>query len=78
MSNRFPSRPTPRDALFRELEAAREGDVDWRGGRLGIYTHFGGEDVPEVDEYLRDLEAAVARVRSGAVRATGERITYGG
>ena len=48
MSNRFPSTPTPRDALFRELEAAREGDVDWRGGRLGIYTHFGGEDVLEV------------------------------
>ena len=48
MSNRFPSRGTPRDALFSELEAAREGDVDWRGGRLGIYTHFGGEDVLEV------------------------------
>jgi len=30
------------------LEAAREGDVDWRGGRLGFYTHFGGEDVLEV------------------------------
>ena len=42
MSNRFPSHSTPRDTLFRELEAAREGDVDWRGGRLGIYTHFGG------------------------------------
>ena len=48
MSNRFPSHSTPRDALFRELEAAREGDVDWRGGRAGLYTHFGGEDVLEV------------------------------
>ena len=48
MSNRFPSRSSPRDALFRELEAAREGDVDWRGGRFGIYTHCGGEDVLEV------------------------------
>ena len=34
--------------------------------------------VPVVDEYLRDLEAAVARVRSGAVRAADEPITYGG
>ena len=42
MSNRFPSHSTPRDTLFRELEAAREGDVDRRGGRLGICTHFGG------------------------------------
>ena len=48
MSNRFPSRSAPRDTLFRELDAAREDDVDWRGGRLGIYTHFGGEDVLEV------------------------------
>ena len=34
--------------------------------------------VPVVDDYLRDLEAAMARVRSGAVRAARERITYGG
>ena len=31
-----------------------------------------------VDDYLHDLDAAVAEVRSGAVRATDERITYGG
>ena len=33
--------------------------------------------VPVVDEYLRDLEAAVAGVRSGAVRAADDPITYG-
>ena len=33
--------------------------------------------VPVVDNYLHDLDAAVAEVRSGAVRATDERITYG-
>ncbi|MCP5149129.1 MAG: aspartate aminotransferase family protein [Ectothiorhodospiraceae bacterium] len=48
MKTPFPSQSTPRDVLFRELEAAREHDVDWRGGRLGIYTHFGGDDVLEV------------------------------
>ena len=34
--------------------------------------------VPVVGDYLHDLDAAVAEVRSGAVRATDERITYGG
>ena len=30
------------------MEVAREGDVDWRGGRVGHFIHFGGEDVLEV------------------------------
>ena len=48
MSNRFPDRGLDRESLFAELEATRENDVDWRDGRLGIYTHFGGDDVLEV------------------------------
>lgn len=41
--------------VFAEMEAAREGDVDWRRGRVGAYVHFGGEDVLEVAKgaYLR-------------------------
>jgi glutamate/tyrosine decarboxylase-like PLP-dependent enzyme len=48
MINRFPDRGLPRHALFEEMEAARENDVDWRGGRINLYTHFGGEDVLEI------------------------------
>ncbi len=31
-----------------QLDEARAGDVDWRGGRIGVYIHYGGEDVLEV------------------------------
>jgi sphinganine-1-phosphate aldolase len=48
MSNRFPDRGLPREDLFAEMEAAREDDVDWRGGRVNIYTHFAGDEVLEV------------------------------
>ena len=34
--------------------------------------------VPVVGDYLRDLDAAVTDARTGAMRATNERITYGG
>jgi len=33
------------DAVFAEMEEARATDVAWREGRLGLYVHFGGEDV---------------------------------
>lgn len=33
------------DALFAEMDDARSGDVRWRDGRLGLYVHFGGDDV---------------------------------
>lgn len=48
MSNRFPEHGLGRQALFAEMEAARLDDVDWRGGRINLYTHFGGDDVLEV------------------------------
>lgn len=30
------------------MEEARRNDVDWRHGRIGVYIHFGGDDVLEV------------------------------
>ncbi len=34
--------------LDKQLDAARADDVDWRRGRVGVYIHYGGEDVLEV------------------------------
>jgi sphinganine-1-phosphate aldolase len=31
-----------------EMDAAREGDVDWRRGRVGVYIHYAGEEVLDV------------------------------
>jgi sphinganine-1-phosphate aldolase len=41
----FPEHGLPPERVFAEMEAAREADVDWRGGRLGIYVHYAGDDV---------------------------------
>lgn len=48
MTNRFPPRGRTREEVLAELAAAKDGDVDWRGGRIGLYTHFGGDDVLEI------------------------------
>lgn len=48
MTNRFPPRGRTREEVLAELEAAKAEDVDWRGGRIGLYTHFGGDDVLEI------------------------------
>ena len=48
MTNRFPPAGRPREEVLDELESARENDVDWRGGRIGLYTHFGGDDVLDI------------------------------
>ena len=47
-SARFPETSLAAEAVFAEMEDARSNDVDWRRGRLGLYVHFGGEDVLEV------------------------------
>lgn len=47
-SSHFPEHGTARTDLFAEMEDARRADVDWRRGRLGLYVHFGGDDVLEV------------------------------
>lgn len=41
----FPAAGLSSDEVFAALEAARKDDVDWRGGRLGLYVHFAGDDV---------------------------------
>ena len=41
----FPEKSLEPDAVYAEMEAARSNDVDWRRGRLGLYVHFGGDDV---------------------------------
>ena len=42
---KMPSDGLAEDALYEALDDARENDVAWREGRLGLYVHFGGEDV---------------------------------
>jgi glutamate/tyrosine decarboxylase-like PLP-dependent enzyme len=42
---RFPETSLAPADVFAEMEDARRSDVDWRRGRLGLYVHFGGEDV---------------------------------
>jgi sphinganine-1-phosphate aldolase len=51
----MPQRGLASEELFAQMEEARTGDVAWRDGRLGLYVHFGGEDVLEVakEAYLR-------------------------
>ena len=44
----FPENGSAPADVFAEMEDARSHDVDWRRGRLGLYVHFGGEDVLEV------------------------------
>ncbi|MFT5174009.1 MAG: sphinganine-1-phosphate aldolase [Gammaproteobacteria bacterium] len=41
----MPQQGLPSEELFAQMEEARAHDVAWRDGRLGLYVHFGGEDV---------------------------------
>lgn len=45
---KLPIQGIPRAQIGAALEAAREKDVDWRHGRVGMYIHYAGEDVLEV------------------------------
>ncbi len=45
---KLPTEGVSRAQLRAALEAARERDVDWRNGRVGMYIHYAGEDVLEV------------------------------
>ena len=47
----IPEQGLPRDQLEQQLEALKEGDVDWRTGRLGVYVFHPGEDVLEVGKH---------------------------
>lgn len=44
----LPQRGTPWSDLRDELARARDKDVDWRNGRVGVYIHYAGEDVLDV------------------------------
>jgi glutamate/tyrosine decarboxylase-like PLP-dependent enzyme len=44
----FPEHGLDKADVFAAMEEARKADVDWRRGRLGLYVHFGGDDVLEV------------------------------
>ena len=48
MRARFPGQGVAAAGVFAEMEAARTRDVDWRGGRLGLYVHYAGDDVLDV------------------------------
>ena len=48
MSFEIPATGLAADEVFAQMEQARSGDVAWREGRLGLYVHFGGEDVLNV------------------------------
>lgn len=45
MQNQFPQHGLSAEEVLRQMEAARAHDVDWRGGRINVYTHFAGDDV---------------------------------
>lgn len=55
MSASFPDTGVNEQTVFAEMEAARTDDVAWRDGRLGLYVHFGGDDVLAVakEAYMR-------------------------
>ena len=44
----LPKAGTKWPELDARMNAAKAQDVDWRDGRIGVYIHFGGEDVLEV------------------------------
>ncbi len=44
----LPTHGTDWKQLAAEMTEARAGDADWRGGRLGVYVHYAGEDVLQV------------------------------
>lgn len=44
-SAHFPESGLTPEEVFVQMEAARSRDADWRRGRLGLYVHFGGDDV---------------------------------
>ena len=69
------------DGVGRLVSQADGIPIHTGGGGFAVralLAAFGGRIEPDDAFLLRDLDAAVARVRCGAVRATGERITYGG
>ncbi len=45
----FPEKGLEESAIWQAMDCAKQGDVDWRGGRLpGFYVHFANDDVDRV------------------------------
>ncbi len=44
----LPEHGRPWSELDREMDAAARDDVDWRGGRIGVYVHYAGAEALEV------------------------------
>jgi len=44
----LPRKGVARAELDARMDEAKAQDVDWRGGRIGVYIHYGGEDVLDV------------------------------
>ncbi|WP_245487165.1 hypothetical protein [Rhizobium acidisoli] len=45
----FPQKGLEEAAIWQAMECARQGDVDWRAGRLpGFYVHFANDDVDRI------------------------------
>ena len=51
----IPATGISHEQVMTEMDDAAQNDVAWRDGRLGLYVHFGGEDVLAVakDAYMR-------------------------
>lgn len=48
MRTRLPSQGTPWEELRQQMQASRQGDVDWRSGRASVYVFHPGDDVLDV------------------------------
>ena len=55
MTIRFEDAGRPRDAVLTALEDMREGDADWRGGRVPLYVFSGPPDVQEIGKSAFNL-----------------------
>ena len=44
----LPAQGSDWNALEATMQEARKDDADWRGGRLGVFVHYAGDDVLEV------------------------------
>ncbi|MCW1750227.1 MULTISPECIES: pyridoxal phosphate-dependent decarboxylase family protein [Rhizobium] len=63
----FPEKGLAEADIWLEMEAARKGDVDWRGGRLpGFYVHFANDDVDRIGKMALEKFHATNALGLGA------------
>lgn len=51
----FPKHGAAKADILDEMTALKKDDVDWRGGRLGVYVHFAGDEVLEIAKEAHHL-----------------------